>query len=378
LTRFTLEATRQNARAATIECACGSIQTPTFMPVGTAGAVKSLDAIDLNEILKPQIILANTYHLYMRPGAEAVEKFGSLRGWTGFKGLFLTDSGGFQAFSLKSAKVSDEGVKFQSHIDGSTHFFSPQKAIEIQHKLGSDIMMVLDDLPALPSKPQRIRESIERTSVWARQSLEYHKKAQENGKALTQNLFAIVQGGVDKNFRVQSASELTAIEYNGLGFDGFAIGGLSVGESAEETYATLDVVTPLLPKDKPRYLMGVGTPENIIEGIDRGVDTFDCVMPTRNARNGALFTTFGKINVKNSRYAQESAPIDPACDCYTCKNYSLAYLNHLFRSGELTYYRLATLHNLNYYLDLTRRARSAIIGGEWQSFKNDFYAKRAR
>ncbi|MDR0665741.1 MAG: tRNA guanosine(34) transglycosylase Tgt [Helicobacteraceae bacterium] len=376
--RFTLEATCKTARAGLIECAYGSIQTPVFMPVGTAGAVKSLDAIDLNEILRPQIILANTYHLYLRPGAEAAERFGKLRGWTKFGGLFLTDSGGFQAFSLKSAKISDEGVRFRSHIDGGAHFFTPEKVIAVQHTLGSDIMMVLDDLPALPAKPKRIRESIDRTGAWARQSLEYHRKAQENGVALTQNLFAIVQGGTNGRFRAQSAAELTALEYNGFGFDGFAIGGLSVGESAEEMYQTIDFTAPLLPNDKPRYLMGVGTPENLIEGIDRGIDMFDCVMPTRNARNGTLFTSFGKINVKQSKHALENAPIDPSCDCYTCKNFSLGYLNHLFRSGELTYYRLATLHNLRYYLNLMRRAREAILKSEWESFKNDFYAKRTR
>ncbi|MDR2033725.1 MAG: tRNA guanosine(34) transglycosylase Tgt [Helicobacteraceae bacterium] len=376
--RFVLEKNDDAARATRMELENGAIETPVFMPVGTAGAVKSLDAIDLNEILKPQIILANTYHLYLRPSAETVERFGKLRGWTGFNGLFLTDSGGFQAFSLKSAKVGDEGVKFQSHIDGSPHFFTPQKAIETQRKLGSDIMMVLDDVPALPAKPKRLRESVERTSAWARNSLEYLVQTREKGEALNQNLFAIVQGGTDKGFRAQSAAELTAIEYNGFGFDGYAIGGLSVGESADEMYQTIDFVAPLLPADKPRYLMGVGTPENLIEGIDRGIDMFDCVMPTRNARNGTLFTSFGKINVKQSRYALENAPIDPRCDCYTCKNYSLGYLNHLFRSGELTYYRLATLHNLRYYLTLTRLARSAILNGEWQAFKNDFYAKRAQ
>ncbi|MDR1452286.1 MAG: tRNA guanosine(34) transglycosylase Tgt [Helicobacteraceae bacterium] len=376
--RFKLDAVCKNARAATIECGGGEIHTPVFMPVGTAGAVKSLDAIDLNEILRPQIILANAYSLYLRPGADAARRFGGLRGWTKFDGLFLTDSGGFQAFSLKSAKVSDEGVQFRSHIDGSPHFFTPQKAIETQRKLGSDIMMVLDDLPALPAKAKRIKESIERTGAWARLSLECHRKAQENGESLAQNIFAIVQGGADKNFRAQSAADLTALEYNGFGFDGFAIGGLSVGESSYDMYETIAAVAPLLPADKPRYLMGVGTPENLIEGIDRGVDMFDCVMPTRNARNGTLFTSFGKINIKQSRYALDAEPIDLTCDCYTCRRYSRGYLNHLFRSGELTYYRLATLHNLRYYLSLMSSARSSILSGEWERFKNDFYVKRAR
>ena len=374
--RFELQAQSGNARAGQITCDAGVLETPVFMPVGTVASVKALDAEDLHSYLKPQIILANTYHLYLRPGEKTVEHFGGLRGFSGFKGLFLTDSGGFQAFSLASAKVKEHGVIFQSHIDGSRHEFTPEKVVDIQHALGSDIMMVLDDLPALPATEKRIRESIDRTTRWAEASLIHHRQKQSEGQAIGQNLFAIVQGGTSPVFREKSAKDLTAIDVNGESFDGFAIGGLSVGEPPAEMYATLDVTTPLLPIDKPRYLMGVGTPEDLIEGIDRGVDMFDCVMPTRNARNGQLFTTFGKINIKRPIYALDTNPIDPACDCYTCRRYTRGYLSHLFRARELSYFRLATLHNLHYYLTLMRQAREAISADRWAEFKRDFYAKR--
>lgn len=374
--KFTLQKTDGRARAGKIEIGSRSIDTPVFMPVGTLASIKSLDSQDLHNYLKPQIILANTYHLYLRPSSKVVANHGGLRGFSGFNGLFLTDSGGFQAFSLSGSKVKDHGVIFQSHIDGSTHEFTPQKVIEIQQDLQSDIMMVLDDLPALPATDKRIIDSIDRTTRWAKESLIFHKESQQKGIGLEQNIFAIVQGGTSEQYRTKSASDLTSIDYNGESFDGFAIGGLSVGEPPVEMYRTLDFTTPLLPIDKPRYLMGVGTPEDLIEAVDRGVDMFDCVMPSRNARNGQLFTTFGKLNIKRSIYANDQDPIDSKCECYTCKHYSRGYLSHLYRSKELTYFRLATIHNLHYYLTLMREAREAIMAGKWSEFKQDFYAKR--
>ncbi len=369
---FKIDALDGKARATTIKTLHSEIKTPIFMPVGTAAAVKSLDARDLIDILDAPIILANTYHLYLRPGDEVIAKLGGLHKFTSYNRSFLTDSGGFQAFSLgDNVKITDEGIWFKSHIDGSYHFFSPEKVIDIEYNLNSDIMMVLDDLISLPNTKERIKKSIERTTNWAYRSLVHHvKKGKKN------NLFAIVQGGVDKEFRRISATSLVELEYKGHTFDGFAIGGLSVGEESEQMYDTIEATEPYLPKDKPRYLMGVGTPEDIIEAIDRGVDMFDCVMPTRNARNGYLFTSFGTLRIKNARYKLDENPIDENCNCYTCRNFSRAYLNHLFKSKELTYFRLASIHNLHYYLNLVKEARKAIIDGKFKEFKKEFYAKR--
>jgi queuine tRNA-ribosyltransferase len=343
------------------------------MPVGTLATIKGLDTVDLKEHLKPEIILANTYHLYLRPNHKIVEKMGGLHGFTNFEKSFLTDSGGFQAFSLKESKTSDSGIEFKSHIDGSKHYFTPEKVIDIQNSLGSDIMMVLDDLIALPAEKRRISDSIERTTRWAKESLKYHL---ETRKDEVQNLFAIVQGGVDLDFRKKSATELTEIEISGKSFDGFAIGGLSVGEPNQAMYDTVEFTAPLLPVEKPRYLMGVGTPEDLIENIYRGIDMFDCVMPTRNARNGTLFTSFGRLSIKASRFKEGSNPVDPSCNCYTCQNYSRAYLNHLFRAKEITYIRLASLHNLHYYLNLMREVREAIQKGQFEEYRKEFYSKR--
>lgn len=344
------------------------------MPVGTAASVKALDTKDLIDILDTKIILANTYHLYLRPGDEVVKDFGGLHGFTGYNRSFLTDSGGFQAFSLSDiSKADNKGILFQSHIDGSRHYFTPQKVLDIQYNLGSDIMMILDDLVALPATKERIALSIERTTKWAEESIAYHKKMQERGIGLNQNIFAIIQGGIDPEFRRQSATQLTTLD-----FDGFAIGGLSVGEESQAMYDTVELTTALMPKNKPRYLMGVGTPEDIIEAIDRGVDMFDCVMPTRNARNGTIFTSFGRLNIKAAKFKKDHTPIDENCSCYTCRNYSRGYLNHLFRAKELTYYRLASIHNLHYYLTLVRQARQAIIDQRFEDFKKDFYARRNR
>ncbi len=370
---FHLDATDGRARAATLTTAHSTIRTPVFMPVGTVGAVKALDAVDLQTHLKPEIILGNTYHLYLRPGDETVARMGGLHGFTRFPKSFLTDSGGLQAFSLSdNVKYAEDGITFRSHIDGSTHHFTPQKVLDIQHNLGSDIMMILDDLIALPAETARIAQSIARTTRWAERSIAYHRAQQQKGIGIGQNIFAIVQGGTDRDFRRQSAQELTALD-----FDGFAIGGLSVGEPNQAMYDTVEWTVPFLPADKPRYLMGVGTPEDLVENVARGVDMFDCVMPTRNARNGTLFTTFGKITIKAARFTTDPDPIDPACGCYTCQHYSRSYLRHLYRAKELTYFRLATLHNLHYYLTLMGQIRTAILDGNFEKFRREFYAKRS-
>ncbi|SMP87631.1 tRNA-guanine transglycosylase [Epsilonproteobacteria bacterium SCGC AD-308-O04] len=369
---FTLEATSKNARACTIKTAHSTIKTPVFMPVGTVGSVKSLDVHDVVDMLGAEIILANTYHMYLRPGDKTVAKMGKLHGFTKYPKSFLTDSGGFQAFSLSDiSKASKDGIEFRSHIDGSKHFFTPTKVIDIQNNLGSDIMMILDDLVALPATQERIALSIERTTAWAKESIEYFRSNQEKGIGVEQNIFAIIQGGTDKAFRTKSATELCALDY-----DGFAIGGLSVGELNEEMYNTVEHTVQYMPADKPRYLMGVGTPEDLIENIERGIDMFDCVMPTRNARNGTLFTSFGRINIKGAKFKEDAEPIDPECQCITCKTYSRAYLNHLFRAREITYFRLATIHNLHYYLNLMREVREAILEDRFAEYKTEFYRKR--
>ena len=371
--KFKIDNTDGSARACTIKTAHSTIKTPVFMPVGTQGTVKSLDSNDMLE-LGAEIILGNTYHLYLRPGDELVKKFGGLHGYTGFTNSFLTDSGGFQAFSLSDISKADKnGIMFKSHIDGSKHYFTPQKVIDIQNNLGSDIMMILDDLVALPNTKERIKLSIERTTDWAKQAITYHKQKQNDGIGVMQNIFAIIQGGIDKEFRKMSAEQLCALE----DFDGFAIGGLSVGELNNEMYDTVEFTTQFMPSGKPRYLMGVGTPEDLIENIHRGVDMFDCVMPTRNARNGTLFTSFGKMNIKSAVFKEDRKPIDEACSCYTCRNFSRAYLNHLYRAKELTYFRLGSIHNLYYYLNLMKEAREAILTNSWVAFRADFYAKRS-
>jgi len=369
---FKVEATSGKARACTIKTAHSTIQTPVFMPVGTAASVKSLDSLDLTKLLDTKIILANTYHLYLRPGDEVIKEFGGLHKFANYPNSFLTDSGGFQAFSLSDISRADEnGIEFKSHIDGSRHYFTPQKVLDIQYNLNSDIMMILDDLVALPATKERLELSVKRTTKWARESIEYHKMMQSKGIGANQNIFAIIQGGTDKKYRQISAQELTAMD-----FDGFAIGGLSVGEENEVMYETVEWTERFMPKDKPRYLMGVGTPEDLVECIDRGVDMFDCVMPTRNARNGTLFTSFGRLNIKSSRYKREKGPIDERCGCHTCQNYSKGYIHHLFKAREITYYRLASIHNLHYYLNLMKEAREAIINDRYKEFKEQFYRRR--
>lgn len=370
---FELSGKDGEARAGRLMLAHGEVRTPIFMPVGTQGVIKGLDCLDVLGLEAP-IILANTYHLYLRPTAERVKFLGGLHGFSGYRGNFLTDSGGFQAFSL-GGKRSEQGIEFRSHIDGSKHFFTPSKVLDIQYALNSDVMMVLDDLVGLPAQDRRIMESIQRTTQWAKMSLEHHLLH----KSPNNHLFAIVQGGVSQKFRKMSAESLVSLRTTSggeeIGFDGFAIGGLAVGESADEMYDTLEFTLPFLPQDKPRYLMGVGTPENLIEAIHRGVDMFDCVMPTRNARNGSIFTSQGRLMIKSPRYALEDVPLDEMCDCHTCRNFSRGYLHHLFKSREMTYHRLASIHNLRFYLNLVKSAREAILQKQFASFRRDFYGR---
>lgn len=363
---FQLQATDKHARAGLLNLAHSQVATPVFMPVGTQGCIKSLDAMDMQEILGTKLILANTYHMYLRPGEKVVEQLGGLHRFAQFQGSFLTDSGGFQAFSLSdNVKLQEDGIIFKSHIDGSKHLFTPAKVLDIQYSLNSDIMMVLDDLVGLPAPLKRLEESIKRSAKWANLSLEYHKQKNRPNN----NLFAIIQGGTHLKMRSLS------VELTHKGFDGYAIGGLAVGESADEMLETIAHTAPLLPKDKPRYLMGVGTPENILDAISLGVDMFDCVMPTRNARNATLFTHSGKISIKNAPYKLDNTPIEENCACYACKRYSKAYLHHLFRAKELTYARLASLHNLHFYLELVKNARNAILEKRFLSFKKEFLEK---
>ncbi|MDL2266584.1 tRNA guanosine(34) transglycosylase Tgt [Desulfovibrio sp. OttesenSCG-928-G15] len=356
---FILEHTDGPARAGVLSTAHGRIETPIFMPVGTVGSVKAIAPDDLAAI-GAQIILGNTYHLYLRPGDELVSRRGGLHAFNAWSGPILTDSGGFQAFSLSGlSKFSEEGVTFRSHLDGSKHLFTPEKVIAIQRNLGSDIMMVLDECIPYATTYEYTAKSIALTSRWAERSrLAYPRGAGDN------LLFAITQGGFFPDLRTESVRQLS-----GLDVDGFAIGGLSVGEPKNEMYALLAHTAPQLPQDKPRYLMGVGTPLDIVTGISHGVDMFDCVLPTRNARNGTLYTSTGKVNIKRKEYAEDDGPLDPACSCYTCRTFSRAYLRHLFHSGEILSFRLNSLHNLSYFLDLVRGARSAIREGRFAAFK---------
>lgn len=364
--RETLGTNISRARLGQVKTDHGIIQTPIFMPVGTVGSVKAISKEDLDHC-GAQIILGNTYHLYLRPGTEVIEHLGGLHDFIAWDKPMLTDSGGFQFFSLaKLAKFTDEGVNFQSHIDGSRHFFSPEKAVEIQMILGSDIMMSLDWCLGHPANEKQTMEALTKTTNWAKRGYDFWQE-----KGGQDNLFGIIQGGMFKHLRTLSAQQLTEID-----FPGFAIGGLSVGEPTELMYEMADHTLPLLPRNKPRYIMGVGTPENLVELVDMGCDMFDCVMPSRNARNGQLFTSKGTINIYNAKFRMDKGPIDEACHCYTCQNYSRAYLRHLYKSRELLAYRLNTIHNLYYYLDLMAKMRHAIKEDQFLEFKKEFYSKR--
>lgn len=352
------------ARRGTLETAHGTVQTPVFMPVGTQASVKSIDPRDLDEI-RAQIVLGNTYHLYMRPGDELVAKMGGLHGFAAWDRPVLTDSGGFQVFSLAGLReITENGVTFRSHIDGSSHIFTPEKAIAIQQNLGSDIMMVLDECVAYGTGYDYTAKSLEMTTRWAQRCRDAHPEGQ-NGRLV----FGIVQGGFFEDLRTRSAQQLMEIP-----FEGFAIGGLSVGESPDEMRQLLAHTAPLLPDQKPRYLMGVGTPMDILDGVALGVDMFDCVLPTRNARNGTLFTSFGKINIKQARFRDDPEPLDPECDCYACRTFSRAYLRHLYMARELLSYRLNTLHNLRFYLRMMEEVRDAIGQGTFEQLRARYRA----
>ena len=352
------------ARLGTISTAHGEIQTPVFMPVGTQGAVKAVTPEEL-ESIGAEVVLGNTYHLFLRPGHERIRRLGGLHKFMHWSRPILTDSGGFQILSLAALRdITEEGVRFRSHIDGSAHLMTPELAVEIQETLESDIAMVLDECPPYPVDKAEAKRSMGLTLRWARRCLQAKKRSDTA-------LFGIVQGGTYEDLRIECAASLVEI-----GFDGYALGGLSVGEPKEMTYATAARTAEALPRRQPRYLMGVGTPEDMVECIGRGIDMFDCVMPTRNARNGTLFTSFGKLAIKNARYADDPGPVDPECGCYTCRHYSRAYLRHLYMAREILASRLNTLHNLAYYVGLMRRAREAIAADEFGEFRQEFYSRR--
>ncbi len=364
---FELVKTDKNskARAGIIHTSHGDVLTPIFMPVGTQGAIKAVEHRELDEI-GTQIILGNTYHLYLRPGTEILEKFGGLHKFINWSKPILTDSGGFQIYSLSELrKIREDGVEFKSHIDGSLHFFSPEKVLGIQRSIGSDIMMVLDECVGYPAEYEYVKKSVELTTRWARRAYD-HFQSTNPIYDHKQFLFGIVQGSIFKDLRKISAEDLTQI-----GFDGFAIGGLAVGESTEEMYEITDFTTDLLPEDKPRYLMGVGRPENLLEAIERGVDMFDCVMPTRNGRNAYLFTSKGVLSIKNSQFKDDPSPVDDECDCYTCKNFTRAYLRHLFVAKEILALQLASIHNLRFYLNLISEARKMILEDKFTEWKKE-------
>ena len=348
------------ARLGEIVTSHGHFETPVFMPVGTQGSVKALSPEDL-ENLGVSILLANTYHLYLRPGHQLIERLGGLNRFMGWKRPILTDSGGFQVYSLAQLrKITQEGVTFQSHLDGSRHFLGPREAVLIQQALGSDVMMALDECPPYPAEREYVSRSVDLTTLWATQCLE----AKTND---SQALFGIVQGGVYPDLREKSAKDLARMD-----FEGYALGGLSVGEDRETRERVIRETVPFLPEDKPVYLMGVGRPEDILDAVPHGVDMFDCVLPTRNARNGALFTRHGLLTIKNARYREDDRPVEEGCRCYTCSHFSRAYLRHLFMAKELLVYRLNTIHNVHFYERLMSETRKALADGQFETFRREF------
>lgn len=359
-------------RLGRIVTAHGEIPTPIFMPVGTAGTVKACTPQTLNE-LAAKIILGNTYHLYLRPGHHLVKAAGGLHKFMGWNGPILTDSGGFQVFSLtKLRKITPDGVHFQSHIDGSKHFLTPELSLEIQESLGSDIMMCFDECPPHPCTEAELEKSLKLTLSWEARSLKAKTRTDTS-------LFAINQGGLSAKHRLQHLIDLQEIaqkstQAGGFDFNGYALGGFSVGEPIDQMYETLDQITQAFPHDKPRYLMGVGTPHDLVTCVDMGIDMFDCVMPTRNARNGMLFTSTGSVKIKQAQYREDFSPIDPHCSCYTCQNFTRSYLRHLYVSDEILSSILNTIHNLHYYLSLLETIRMALHAGTFSEFKREFFA----
>ena len=374
--KFNLIKTEGRARRGEFCTAHGVVQTPVFQNVGTAGAIKgAVDAFDLKE-LGCQIELSNTYHLHVRPGDQIVRQMGGLHKFMRWDGPMLTDSGGFQVFSLATLrKIKEEGVTFHSHVDGRKIFMGPEESMRIQSNLGSDIAMAFDECIENPAPREYVKNSIDRTTRWLRRCKTELDRLNSLPDTVNphQLLFGINQGGTYDDLRIEHMQAISELD-----LPGYAIGGLAVGESTEVMYHILDVVLPHAPQNKPRYLMGVGTPSNIIEGVARGIDFFDCVMPTRNARNGWLFTRFGDLKLKNSRYRNDLRPLDPSCTCYTCRNFSRAYLHHLHKVGEILGARLNTIHNLHYYLTLMGEIRAAIENGTFEAWKVQFRTDRAR
>jgi queuine tRNA-ribosyltransferase len=360
---FTLECTDGLARAGILHTEHGDVPTPAFMPVATQGSVKTLDSTDVSN-LGASIVLSNTYHMYLRPGVEIVEELGGLHGFMGWDAPILTDSGGFQGFSLEHLRdVTDDGLIFKSHFDGTLHDFSPENVIEYQERLGADIIMALDICPPAGSTGIQLDKAVELTGKWAVRSLKAHSRRD-------QALFGIVQGGLSKAHREKSVEFITS-----LNFPGYAIGGVSVGESKSNTYDVVGFTAPMLPERSPRYLMGVGSPEDLVESVALGIDMFDCVLPTRIARNGSLLVNFGRMNVDKSKYSNFEGPIEIDCNCYTCTNHSVAYLHHLFRTKELLAYRLATIHNLSYILRLMEDIREAVCSGTFEQYRTKFHSR---
>ncbi len=355
---------RTKARRGRLYTPHGTVETPVFMPVGTAATVKAM-LPERVSALGAEIILSNTYHLYLRPGHEVIREAGGLHRFMNWERPILTDSGGFQVFSLGALrKITEEGVMFNSHIDGSRHMLSPEKSVEIQNALGSDIIMAFDECAPYPAERSYVKKSLERTTRWLKRCKAVHKDTER------QSLFGIMQGGMYKDLRYQSAGEITELD-----LPGYAIGGLSVGEPREMMYEVLDYAVDYLPKDKPRYVMGVGTPDHLFEGVERGVDMFDCVLPTRLARNGAAMTSQGRIAIKNSRYERDFTSLDPECDCYTCRNYSRAYLRYLYKSNEILSSMLLSEHNLYFLVHTMQNIRQALEDDRFTEYKREFYNK---
>ena len=363
---FQLHHTDGAARAGELETPHGKALTPFFMPVATQATVKGLTAEEVRDV-GAQVVLSNAYHLYLRPGVETVVKLGGLHKFMGWDGPILTDSGGFQAFSMGPLrKVSDDGIRFRSHIDGSEHNFTPELATANQEGLAPDIAMCFDQCIAYGASEKQVRQAMERTHRWAQSCFDAHQSS-ATGAASGQVLFGIVQGGTFPEMRDESARAISAIP-----FHGYAVGGLAVGENKEDMYRFTGQVADVLPEDKPRYLMGVGSPEDLVEGVARGIDMFDCALPTRVARNGSLFTPEGRVDITKARYAEQQGPLDETCDCYTCRDYSAAYLRHLFRAKELLGLRLASIHNLRFVLALMERIRASILEKRFDAFRRDF------